>query len=317
MNGQLKILMLEDSPEDAEMVENALRRGGLSFVSKRVDTEENFRQELAEFCPDIILSDYSLPTFDGLSALKIVKEKTPYTPFILVTGVLADDEAISAVKIGSSDYILKRNLFKLPMAVTRALEGKKARQEHDLAIKALMESENKFKTIFESSNDAVMLLAEERFFDCNNKTLKLFGFTSKEEFANVHPADISPPFQPDGRDSLSAAKAHIQMAMQKDVNHFEWTHQRLNGEEFPADVLLSAFELGGRKVIQATVRDITERKRSEEALINSELGYRRLFESAKDGILILDAESELIIDVNQFLIELLGYTYAHFVGKRK
>ncbi len=130
----------------------------------------------------------------------------------------------------------------------------------------LRESEAKYRTLYESSSDAIMLLDEKGFFDCNNATLRIFGFLRKEDFTRVHPADVSPPYQPDGTDSLTAANNKISEAFRKGMNSFEWMHRRKNGEEFPAEVLLTKFQLNGKRVLQATVRDITERKKVEDAL---------------------------------------------------
>ncbi len=131
---------------------------------------------------------------------------------------------------------------------------------------ALRESEKKFRTLYESTSDAVMLLDDKAFFDCNEATLRTFGCSSREEFLDKHPSQFSPPQQPDGQDSMSLANERIATAFKEGSNQFEWLHCCLNGEEFPAEVLLSAMELGGKKVLQAVVRDITDRKRAEEEL---------------------------------------------------
>ncbi len=130
----------------------------------------------------------------------------------------------------------------------------------------LRDSENKFRTLYDSTQDAVMLLDKDGFFDCNDATLRIFGCKSREEFCGKHPADLSPPIQPDGTDSMTLANERVATAMSEGSNHFEWVHQCIDGRRFPADVLLSAVELGGRRVLQAVVRDITERKRYEEGL---------------------------------------------------
>jgi PAS domain S-box-containing protein len=130
----------------------------------------------------------------------------------------------------------------------------------------LRESEAKYRTLYESSSDAIMLLDEKGFFDCNNATLRIFGFSKKEDFTRMHPAGVSPPYQPDGTDSLTAANNKIAEAFRKGTNLFEWMHRRMNGEDFLAEVLLTAFPLGGKHVLQANVRDITERKLVEESL---------------------------------------------------
>jgi PAS domain S-box-containing protein len=131
----------------------------------------------------------------------------------------------------------------------------------------LQESETKYRTLYESSSDAIMLLDENGFFDCNNATLKMFDFLKKEDYIKVHPAEVSPPYQPDGAESLNAANNKISEAFRKGMNSFEWLHRRKNGEDFPAEVLLTAFQLKGKQVLQATVRDITERKQAENELI--------------------------------------------------
>jgi PAS domain S-box-containing protein len=134
------------------------------------------------------------------------------------------------------------------------------------AERRLKESEEKFRTIFESSNDAIILFNENNFFDCNSAALKMFGYDSREDFFKNHPADISPSTQPGGRDSRQAANENIATAFRDGHVFFEWTHRRITGQEFPAEVLLTPLELDGKPVMQGTVRDMTTRKRLEESL---------------------------------------------------
>lgn|GEM_PF-1079135 len=129
---------------------------------------------------------------------------------------------------------------------------------------ALKENENKFRAIFEASNDAIVLLNKKYFIDCNNRALEMYGIKDKEEFRKHSPADMSPPFQPDGQDSSAAAQNKIQTAFEQGYNHFEWMHRRADGEEFPAEVSLSSFIYKGEVVLQATVHDISFRKKVEE-----------------------------------------------------
>ncbi len=181
---------------------------------------------------------------------------------------------------------------------------------------ALRRSEAKFRTLYDSTSDAVMLLDEKGFFDCNPAALAVYGCATREEFCSKHPADVSPPMQPDGTDSRTLANQRIATALEKGTNHFEWTHKRVDtGETFTADVLLSAMELDGKPVLQAVVRDVTERKRTDEAVRASEVRYRRLFEAARDGILILDAVTGRVVDANPFLAEILGLSHKEFLGK--
>lgn len=131
----------------------------------------------------------------------------------------------------------------------------------------IKESEARLRMLFESTSDAVMLLDRRGFFDCNPATLKIFGCPSKDVFVTKGPADLSPETQPDGVVSEVLAKAHIDKAMKESSDRFEWMHKRLdNGQVFPAEVLLNSMDIHGRHVLQAVVRDITERRRFEEEL---------------------------------------------------
>ena len=179
---------------------------------------------------------------------------------------------------------------------------------------ALAESETKYRQVFESSNDAIMLLDAERFFDCNGATLRTFGCSSREEFLGKHPSDVSPPRQADGRESRAAADEKIADAFRTGRNYFEWLHQRADGAVFPADVLLTPLDFRGRRVLQATVRDISDRKQSESALRESAERYRRLVEEMGEGITETDAEEWFLL-ANRAAEELFGVSPGGLVGR--
>jgi diguanylate cyclase (GGDEF)-like protein/PAS domain S-box-containing protein len=115
------MLMVEDMPADAEMTLRELARSGMEFVVRRVETEAELRRECVEFEPDIVVSDFALPKFDGLSALRVVRELRPDLPFIFLSGTIGEETAIESLRSGANDYVLKTNLARLPMAVRRAL----------------------------------------------------------------------------------------------------------------------------------------------------------------------------------------------------
>ncbi|MHB0959019.1 MAG: response regulator [Pirellulaceae bacterium] len=133
-----------------------------------------------------------------------------------------------------------------------------------------LDSEVRYRELFESTGDAIMLLDSTGFVECNQATLRLFGCRSKEEFLARHPSEFSPPFQPDGSDSHTAANARIAHAHREGMTQFEWMHRRVDGTDFPADVLLVRVNLQDHSILQAVVRDITERKRAEQALRESQ-----------------------------------------------
>jgi two-component system, NarL family, sensor histidine kinase UhpB len=143
----IHILMLEDDAADAELTQFTLRRGGLTFSVCRVETEEDYVRELEERPPALILSDYSLPGFNGQDALAIARSKCPQTPFIFVTGTMGEEVAIDTLKSGATDYVLKTRLSRLLPAVNRALQEAEERSKHLRAQEQLRESHEQLRAL--------------------------------------------------------------------------------------------------------------------------------------------------------------------------
>jgi PAS domain S-box-containing protein/putative nucleotidyltransferase with HDIG domain len=141
--------------------------------------------------------------------------------------------------------------------------------EQKLSVEKLEKIKSQFEILFDLSPDAIMLVNNNYFFDCNPATLTMFGCQNREQFIGKHPSDFSPEFQSSGLRSTDMANEKIAYALEHGSNLFEWIHCKLDGSEFPAEVLLVAFERNHQKVIQATVRDITLRKQEDLALANT------------------------------------------------
>src|SRR5687767_3528348 len=151
---QIRVLLIEDDPNDAILLGRELQRAGISHQAQRVENREEFVRELDAQLPDVILSDHGLPQFDGFSALAIAKEKCPDVPFLFVTGSLGEEMIIETLRRGATDYVLKHRLAKLVPAVERAMREaeerrrrKAAEAERERLIAELTEALAKVKTL--------------------------------------------------------------------------------------------------------------------------------------------------------------------------
>ena len=137
MTANLKILILEDNQSDADLLHRELKKSGLSFTSKIVQTREEYENALQNFNPDIILSDYSLPAFDAVKAFRIKQNKSPYIPFIIVSGIIGEENAVELIKNGVTDYASKDKLFTLSPKINRSLRDREERKEKEIIAEKL------------------------------------------------------------------------------------------------------------------------------------------------------------------------------------
>jgi PAS domain S-box-containing protein len=195
---------------------------------------------------------------------------------------------------------------------TAAAAGFVWRQQHAALDREKYEAEQKYRNLFECSRDALMTVEPPswKFTDGNRAMVEMFRLSSARELTTLEPWRLSPERQPDGRDSGEKAKEMIETAVRDGSHFFEWTHKRIDGEEFPATVLLTRMEQAGKTVVQATVRDITEQKRAEENLLE----FKTAVEQSADGIALTDLDGHLRF-VNGAWARLHGYTVDKLIGR--
>lgn len=197
MVDKLKILNVEDNPLDSELIEHALKKGGLNFELTRVDTAEDFAQHMHELSPDIVLADYSLPQFSGPQALNYIRTHFQLTPFIFVTGSLGEEIAIETLKQGATDYIMKERLDRLTPAIKRALQESSERQARREAEEALRQSEQLYRCLIENASDGIFTLtADARLSSMNPSCARMTGWIpelamGKDFVVFLHPDDRS------------------------------------------------------------------------------------------------------------------------------
>lgn len=259
----LKILFVEDTDADFELSVLELERNDLVFAHFRVETEIDFKKSLGEFKPDLVISDYSLPQFNGKEALKISKSYDSTLPFIILTGTMNEEIAVECMKAGATDYVIKEHIGKLSFAVREALRYREAMLERTKVEKALHESESRYRSMFEN-NYAVMLLIDPEdgvIVDVNPAASEYYGF-NREEFIGKHIYDIT-----SGENEIMKERMNIEMTKQK--NHFISKHILYHGQERSVEVFCSPISYSGKNLLHCIIQDITDRNKAVEALRSS------------------------------------------------
>jgi PAS domain S-box-containing protein len=175
MKMKLKILIVEDLPSDAALIKHEIEKNGIQFTDLIIDTKEDFIKGLQEFKPDIILSDYSLPAFDGMQALVLKKEHAPSIPFILVTGSMNEETAVEIIKAGADDYIIKEHITPIGKAIQTAIKKKESEEE-------LAWEQNLMHSLLANIPDYIYFKdLESRFLRINKALARIFGLANPLE----------------------------------------------------------------------------------------------------------------------------------------
>ncbi|VAW22022.1 hypothetical protein MNBD_BACTEROID04-482, partial [hydrothermal vent metagenome] len=291
--------------------------------------------------------EYTNPKFTKLSGYT-TKEVLGQNPRILNSGFQPKSyykkmwETITAGKIWTGEFRNKSkngNLFWEKVTIT-PIKNDEGEIINYLAVKEditnrklddqklieatnkIKESEKKFRELYEKSGDAILIIKNGIFVDCNQATVEMLGYNTKEEFLNLHPSKLSPKQQPDGLDSTKKADKMMQMALNHGTHRFEWIHTRKTRDNFPVEVLLTAISNNiGNEIIHCVWRDISERKKAEESLNSafelikkSEEELNTILKTANEGFWMVNTKGETI-EVNPKMCDILGYSENEILEK--
>lgn len=304
----LSILFLEDTPEDAELALAALGEAGYECDSVRVETRSDFLARLdsgEKF--DLILSDYDLPTFDGLSALGLVVESKVDIPFILLSGTLGDEKATESLKLGAADYTLKDNLFRLPFIVERALKDAEDRRRRKRVAREI-----KLQAVaLESAANAIVITDVDGAITWVNAAFTALTGYSSEESVGQNPRILK-----SGKHKDSFYKDLWETVMAGKVWHGEIVNRRKDGTTYIEDQTITPVfnEAGEVTNFTAIKQDVTERRRAEELIRSSEKQVRDILDNIAGFVMLLDTKG-IILDVNGTPLDQAGVKRKDVIGK--
>ncbi|MDB5280797.1 MAG: domain S-box-containing protein [Ferruginibacter sp.] len=308
MPTKIKILIAEHDKHDLEMIDSELKRGGINFVSEIVQSESNYRKALENFIPDVILCDYTFPSFDGPVAFKIREAVAPETPFILVSGTIGEENSIELIKNGVTDFVLKDKIFTLNTKLLRALKDVSKQKEKDRTKKELALSESKLAR----AQQLAKLGSWELNFDDNELRLsvegaRIFGFPIEQNRLSfetwsslVHPDDIDEVLQTiqQSRNSLQDTAYHHRIVLKDGTVKHIYSESKFE------------FDEPGKAVgLYGTMQDITERKKAELEIIK----FNRLYafiSAINQSIVYTNTADELIKKACSIAIEIGNFKLA-------
>lgn len=288
----LRLLIVEDNPQHAELLLRELRRGGFAPEWRRVETEEDYLSHLHEDL-DIILSDYSLPVFSGARALELLKARGLDVPFIIISGTIGEETAVNAMKLGATDYLLKDRMGRVGNAVEHALEQKRLRGEYKKAEAALVQERNLLRTLVDHMPAHIFIKdTAGRYLLSNAPHTELLGARHESDLIgktvfDFFPAETALAYHADDQEMLRSGQPVIEREEQ---------YQTGTGPGWSATTKVPLRDATGQIAgLVGIKRDITDRKRAEESLRESEARFRQLAESINEVFWMTDcAKNEML-----------------------
>lgn len=306
----MRILLIEDNISDAKLAIQTLSNIPDKPEIKTVETQEEFIKALEEFNPDVIITDYILPNFDGMTVLKLTQQFNPLIPVIVFTGSMNEEVAVECMKAGATDYVLKGHYQKLIFSVREAIEKVNAIKERKIAEEKLRESEELFRTLAEASLVGIYLIKDYKYTYVNQGFLNIFGYERDELIGKKGPLDLV------SNESKEFVKSLIEQRINFPATNSNFILKAFNkqGQSLFIEVFSRAITLRGEKYLIGAVVDITDRILSEIEVQKSELLFRTVWENSLDAMRLMD-ENGIVVKVNQAYCELFKKTEEELINK--
>ncbi len=318
MDIPLRLLIIEDSERDVALEVRALEAAGYRVTYAVAETAAEMKAALIKQAFDIVISDHSLPQFDAPGALAVLKQSGLDIPFIIVSGFIGEETAVALMKAGAHDYIEKDKLSRLISVVRRELEEAESRRERKKAEGDLQKNERKYRLLAENIQDVVFVMDMNLNYTYLSPSVKLLRGYEPEEAMKHTPAETVTPSSMDLAIKILSGMLEIEKSGQIDVNisrTAELEMSRKDGTTVWVETkAFFARDENQRPVgIMGVTRDITERKRAEDVLKNSEEKYRTILENIEDGYYEVDIKGNFTF-FNDSMCRILGYSQEEMMG---
>jgi len=277
----IRILVVEDSEDDAELLLRELYRAGYDPFVERVETRQQMLSAIELNAWDLIISDYSLPHFSGKAALDLYKDKELDIPFIVVSGAIGELTAVEMMKLGVHDYLLKGNLTRLGAAIERELREAEVRYVHKQAEIALRESETRYRTLIETMQDGVSMIdMEGKTMFCNKRKAEMLGFGDGKDLLGMLEQEFFPT-----EEQERFAQELRRLFTSGSISNLEFMIRRRDKEVFPVEISASLLMDEKRQAVAAmeVMRDITERKRAEMQIRQANQDLSDAYDATLEG----------------------------------
>ena len=298
---------------DAELAERALQQGVRAFEFRTVESSDAYLTALEEFRPDMILCDFSIPDFDGFHALAAAKDWDPEVPVIIYTGTVGEETAVLCLKAGADDYILKESPARLQPVVEAALRARQERKERAGAEAALKDSEERFRRLVETANDAIVSFDAGGIIQFWNPAAEVtFGYRP-DEILGTSVRSLLSEVTPEGMAALwevtskGADSGPVSELLLIDG-------KRRDGTRFPMEISFSGWKKEGASLFNAIIRDTTERVLARDALESLSRQHEMLLKSAGEGIVGLEPDGTVSF-ANPVALSLLGMDSGELLGR--
>ncbi|MFP4443957.1 MAG: response regulator [Spirochaetia bacterium] len=298
----LNLLHIEDSADDSFLIERELRRGNYVLTTTRVETPDELKFQLKEHDWDLVISDFLLPLFNGIDALRIFHEFNLEVPFIIVSGRIGEETAVEVMRAGAHDYIMKDNLRRLVPAIQRELRETAVRRDRQTAKENLKRSEARYQSIFQATATGLITISQDfLILRANREFSRLSGYRTEEvagvlSLKNFIPDNEIPPL-PNNIESGLRIETRL-LCKDGRIKH----------------VILTGAVIPHEKSYIISILDITDRKMVERELKNSEEKFYRIFQGSPFPIFISDLNNGSTIEPNRAYLELLSISAGEITG---